>query len=48
MGIGTDNSKAFGMQNFCKPAHADAADSHKVNFDWFIEIDLIHQNPSYL
>ena len=45
--VGTDNSKAFGVENFGQAAHADAANAHKVDLYRFIKIDLIHQNPSY-
>ena len=40
--IGSGDHKATIDENFGKSAHADSADSHKMNFDWSVEIDLIH------
>ena len=42
--VGTGNSKSFFEKDFGKTAHADAADPHKMNMNWFLEIYLIHRN----
>ena len=42
MGIGAAHAKSLPHQDLCKAAHADTADSDKVNGNGFLKIYLIH------
>ena len=42
MGVRTADAKALPHQNLCQAAHADAADSNKMNSNGFLKIYLIH------
>ena len=42
-----DLAEELCQETFCQAAHADAADPDKMDIDWFIKIDLIHNDTSY-
>ena len=43
MGIGAAYCESSLQQDLSQSAHADSADSDKVNVFWFIKIDMIHR-----
>ena len=45
--VGTADAKTAVHSDLSKTAHADAADPDKMDIDWFIKIDLIHNDTSY-
>lgn len=43
MPVGASDGKAHGVEKLCKSAHADAADSDKMNSAGLFEINFIHK-----
>ena len=42
LSIGTGHCEVFLQQDFRKTAHADAADTDKMDMQWFVKVYLIH------